>query len=153
MHRVRPRELPLGSRWRGHELPPRSQRITVGVAARGAVESDDGARCDPCALARVCRRASVARRGAQRETALAVELHGRRAVRRREPACTVDGRWVEPQVAHLYRRVGGLRDDVGTIRSEANALVLGVWMMKPGEDKVVARRLREVLASPEAKRA
>ena len=39
------------------------------------------------------------------------------------------------------------------IRSEANALVLGVWMMKPGEDKVVARRLREVLASPEAKRA
>jgi L-seryl-tRNA(Ser) seleniumtransferase len=39
------------------------------------------------------------------------------------------------------------------IRSEANALVLGVWMMKPGEDKVVARRLREVLASPAAKQA
>jgi L-seryl-tRNA(Ser) seleniumtransferase len=39
------------------------------------------------------------------------------------------------------------------IRSEANALVLGVWMLKPGEDKVVARRLREVLASPAAKQA
>jgi L-seryl-tRNA(Ser) seleniumtransferase len=39
------------------------------------------------------------------------------------------------------------------IRAEASALVLGVWMMKPGEDEVVARRLREVLASPEAKRA
>jgi len=34
------------------------------------------------------------------------------------------------------------------IRSEANALVLGVWMLKPGEEKVVARRLREVLAAP-----
>jgi L-seryl-tRNA(Ser) seleniumtransferase len=31
------------------------------------------------------------------------------------------------------------------IRSEANALVLGVWMMRPGEEKVVARRLRQVL--------
>ena len=32
------------------------------------------------------------------------------------------------------------------IRSENNALVLGVWMMQPGDDKVVARRLRELLA-------
>jgi L-seryl-tRNA(Ser) seleniumtransferase len=31
------------------------------------------------------------------------------------------------------------------IRSEAKTLVLGVWMMQPGEDKVVARRLRQVL--------
>jgi L-seryl-tRNA(Ser) seleniumtransferase len=31
------------------------------------------------------------------------------------------------------------------IRSEGNALVLGVWMMRPGEEKVVARRLRPVL--------
>jgi L-seryl-tRNA(Ser) seleniumtransferase len=31
------------------------------------------------------------------------------------------------------------------IRSEGNALVLGVWMMRPGEEKVVARRLRQVL--------
>jgi L-seryl-tRNA(Ser) seleniumtransferase len=31
------------------------------------------------------------------------------------------------------------------IRSEGNALVLGVWMMKPGEEKTVARRLRQVL--------
>src|SRR6266581_2022260 len=31
------------------------------------------------------------------------------------------------------------------IRSEGNALVIGVWMMQPGEDEVVARRLRQVL--------
>jgi L-seryl-tRNA(Ser) seleniumtransferase len=40
-----------------------------------------------------------------------------------------------------------LRDgepSIGT-RSEGDALVIGVWMMRPGEDKIVARRLREVL--------
>ena len=31
------------------------------------------------------------------------------------------------------------------IRSEGPALVIGVWMMRPGEDKVVAKRLRQVL--------
>jgi len=31
------------------------------------------------------------------------------------------------------------------IRSEGPALVIGVWMMRPGEDKIVARRLRQVL--------
>jgi L-seryl-tRNA(Ser) seleniumtransferase len=31
------------------------------------------------------------------------------------------------------------------IRSEGPTLVIGVWMMKPGEDKIVARRLRQVL--------
>jgi len=30
-------------------------------------------------------------------------------------------------------------------RSEGDALVIGVWMMRPGEEKIVARRLREVL--------
>jgi len=33
---------------------------------------------------------------------------------------------------------------IGT-RSEGNALVIGVWMMQPGEEKIVARRLRDVL--------
>jgi uncharacterized pyridoxal phosphate-dependent enzyme len=33
---------------------------------------------------------------------------------------------------------------IGT-RWERDALVIGVWMMRPGEDKIVARRLREVL--------
>ncbi len=40
-----------------------------------------------------------------------------------------------------------LRDSepsIGT-RSEGNAVVVGVWMMRPGEDKIVARRLRQVL--------
>jgi D-glucosaminate-6-phosphate ammonia-lyase len=43
--------------------------------------------------------------------------------------------------------VKALRDgepSIGT-RSEGDALVIGVWMMQPGEDKIVARRLREVL--------
>jgi L-seryl-tRNA(Ser) seleniumtransferase len=31
------------------------------------------------------------------------------------------------------------------IRSEQDTLVVGVWMMRPGEEKVVARRLRQVL--------
>ena len=44
--------------------------------------------------------------------------------------------------------VNALRDgepSIGT-RSEGDALVIGVWMMQPGEEKIVARRLREVLA-------
>ena len=31
------------------------------------------------------------------------------------------------------------------IRSEGPVLVIGVWMMRPGEDKIVAKRLRQVL--------
>ena len=31
------------------------------------------------------------------------------------------------------------------IRSEGPTLVIGVWMMRPGEDKIVAKRLRQVL--------
>jgi len=43
--------------------------------------------------------------------------------------------------------VTALRDGEPSIaiRSEGNALVVGVWMMRPGEEKVVARRLRQVL--------
>jgi L-seryl-tRNA(Ser) seleniumtransferase len=45
--------------------------------------------------------------------------------------------------------VKALRDgdpSIGT-RAEDGALVIGVWMMRPGEDKIVARRLREVLGN------
>jgi len=38
---------------------------------------------------------------------------------------------------------------IGT-RSEGNALVIGVWMMQPGDEKIVARRLREVLTKAPA---
>ena len=43
--------------------------------------------------------------------------------------------------------VTALRDGEPSIaiRSEGPALVIGVWMMRPGEEKIVARRLREVL--------
>ena len=43
--------------------------------------------------------------------------------------------------------VKALRDgepSIGT-RSEGNSVVVGVWMMRPGEEKIVARRLRQVL--------
>ncbi len=39
---------------------------------------------------------------------------------------------------------------IGT-RSEGDALVIGVWMMQPGEEKIVARRLRQVLEAPVAR--
>ncbi len=39
---------------------------------------------------------------------------------------------------------------IGT-RSEGDALVIGVWMMQPGEDKIVARRLRQVLEASAAR--
>jgi seryl-tRNA(Sec) selenium transferase len=45
--------------------------------------------------------------------------------------------------------VKALRDgdpSIGT-RAEGDALVVGVWMMEPGDDKIVARRLREVLGA------
>jgi D-glucosaminate-6-phosphate ammonia-lyase len=43
--------------------------------------------------------------------------------------------------------VRALRDGEPSIatRSENDAVVVGVWMMRPGEEKIVARRLREVL--------
>jgi len=43
--------------------------------------------------------------------------------------------------------VKALRDgepSIGT-RSEGDAVVVGVWMMRPGEEKIVAVRLRQVL--------
>ena len=36
--------------------------------------------------------------------------------------------------------------DAGGLPSDENTIVVGVWMLEPGEDLVVARRLREVLA-------
>ena len=33
---------------------------------------------------------------------------------------------------------------IGT-RAEGESVVIGVWMMQPGDDKIVARRLRQVL--------
>jgi D-glucosaminate-6-phosphate ammonia-lyase len=43
--------------------------------------------------------------------------------------------------------VNAMRDGEPSIaiRSEGNGLVVGVWMMQPGEEKIVARRLRQVL--------
>jgi uncharacterized pyridoxal phosphate-dependent enzyme len=45
--------------------------------------------------------------------------------------------------------VTALRDGEPSIatRSEGRGMVVGVWMMRPGEDKIVARRLRQVLAA------
>jgi len=45
--------------------------------------------------------------------------------------------------------VTALRDGEPSIatRSEGRGMVVGVWMMRPGEDRIVARRLRQVLAA------
>jgi hypothetical protein len=46
--------------------------------------------------------------------------------------------------------VRALRDgepSIGT-RNDGPALVVGVWMMRPGEERIVARRLRQVLEQP-----
>jgi D-glucosaminate-6-phosphate ammonia-lyase len=45
--------------------------------------------------------------------------------------------------------VAAMRDGEPSIaiRSEGEALVIGVWMMRPGEEKIVARRLRQVLGA------
>ena len=40
---------------------------------------------------------------------------------------------------------------IGT-RNEGPAIVVGVWMMRPGEDKIVARRLKQVLEQPVARK-
>jgi L-seryl-tRNA(Ser) seleniumtransferase len=51
--------------------------------------------------------------------------------------------------------VRALRDgepSIGT-RSEAGTVVVGVWMMRPGEEKIVARRLRQVLSGANEKKA
>ena len=48
--------------------------------------------------------------------------------------------------------VKALRDgepSIGT-RADGDAVVVGVWMMRPNEDRIVARRLREVLSRPTA---
>jgi L-seryl-tRNA(Ser) seleniumtransferase len=50
--------------------------------------------------------------------------------------------------------VRALRDgepSIGT-RSEGDTVVVGVWMMRPGEEKIVARRLRQVLSGPRTSR-
>jgi len=50
--------------------------------------------------------------------------------------------------------VRALRDgepSIGT-RSEGDTVVVGVWMMRPGEEKIVARRLRQVLSGPRMSR-
>ena len=45
--------------------------------------------------------------------------------------------------------VTALRDGNPSIgvRSDQRALLVGVWMLRPGEDKIVARRVREVLSA------
>ena len=55
--------------------------------------------------------------------------------------------WDGADEATAAAAVNAMRDGEPSIaiRSEGNGLVVGVWMMQPGEDKVVARRLRQVL--------
>ena len=49
--------------------------------------------------------------------------------------------------ADVVKRLRDGEPSIGT-RSEGDAIVIGVWMMRPGEDRIVARQLRQVLAGP-----
>jgi L-seryl-tRNA(Ser) seleniumtransferase len=46
--------------------------------------------------------------------------------------------------ADVVKRLRDGEPSIGT-RSEGDALVIGIWMMRPGEDKIVARQLRQTL--------
>ena len=56
--------------------------------------------------------------------------------------------WPGADEAAATAAVKAMRDGEPSIviRSEKETLVVGVWMMEPGEDRIVARRLRQVLA-------
>jgi L-seryl-tRNA(Ser) seleniumtransferase len=41
----------------------------------------------------------------------------------------------------------GRREGSAGLPSDENTIVVGVWMLEPGEDLIVARRLHEVLSS------
>lgn len=41
----------------------------------------------------------------------------------------------------------GVKEGSNGLRSDENTIVVGVWMLQPGEDMIVARRLHEVLSS------
>jgi len=53
--------------------------------------------------------------------------------------------------ADVVRTLRDGEPSIGT-RSEGATVVVGVWMMRPGEEKIVARRLRQVLSGPRASR-
>jgi L-seryl-tRNA(Ser) seleniumtransferase len=50
----------------------------------------------------------------------------------------------EKAAAAVVKAMKDGEPSIGT-RSEDKALVIGVWMMRPGEDKIVAKRLRQLL--------
>jgi len=49
-----------------------------------------------------------------------------------------------PTPSDVVARLRAGEPSIGT-RFEGDALIVGVWMMRPGEEKIVARRLRDVL--------
>ena len=57
---------------------------------------------------------------------------------------TWDSASTGPKAAAVVRAMQDGEPSIA-IRSEGEALVVGVWMMQPGEEKIVARRLRQEL--------
>ena len=51
------------------------------------------------------------------------------------------------KAAEVVRVLRDGEPSIGT-RNEGPALVVGVWMMRPGEEKIVARRLKQALEQP-----
>jgi L-seryl-tRNA(Ser) seleniumtransferase len=56
-----------------------------------------------------------------------------------------DGEAKKMTAADVVRALRDGEPSIGT-RAEGGTIVIGVWMMRQGEDKIVARRLRQVLA-------
>ena len=50
------------------------------------------------------------------------------------------------RAGEVVRALRAGEPSIGT-RAEGETVVIGVWMMQPGDDKIVARRLRQVLAA------
>jgi uncharacterized pyridoxal phosphate-dependent enzyme len=57
-----------------------------------------------------------------------------------------EGASTGPRAADVVRALQAGEPSI-VIRSEAETLVVGVWMMQPGEEKIVARRLRQELTT------
>jgi len=62
-----------------------------------------------------------------------------------------DAAAVRMTAAEVVKAMRDGEPSIGT-RSEGDAVIIGVWMMRPGEEKIVARRLRQLLSGTTSQR-
>jgi len=58
-----------------------------------------------------------------------------------------DTQRVKIGVAEVVKRLREGEPSIEVVPGSRDALVVGVWMMEPGEERIVARRIREILRS------